>query len=322
MPGDAVVEQQTAGAQLALQEPEVGGVVLDANVLGQPDRGHRVETGFRDVAVVGVAHLRQVAEPLLVDAALRPLRLLGRQGGADRPHPAARRVAHHAAPAAADVEQPVARGQPQLVEDQPVLILLGLFQRRVGVRVHRAGVGHRRAQHQFVEPVGDVVVVVDGLGVAGLGVHQPVGDPTPPGARLLRRRGHRQQPLEPDRADDVGQHPGRRPLELHPIGQRLEQPVRITRMHAVGLQVAGHVGAGQAELARRRRQIRGPARTAQIQAQLGVFAAGGAAVVRGELQRVAAGRGEDLQNLGHAELAGPRPVRLFGGRHRRCTAFA
>ena len=57
--------------------------------------------------------------------------------------------------------------------DQVVLVVLRLLQAwRPRSGKHRAGVGHRRAEHHLVERVGHVVVVVDRLGVAALGVPQ------------------------------------------------------------------------------------------------------------------------------------------------------
>ena len=162
-PGDAVIEQQCAGAHLGLQEPEVRRVVLHADVLGQADRGHRVEPRLGDVAVVAVADLGEIGQPFVGDRLLRPRRLLGRQRDADGLDAVTGGVAHHAAPAAAHVEQPIARLQAQLLEHQPVLVVLRLLQRRVGLRIAGAGVGHRRAEHPFVERVRHVVVVMDGL---------------------------------------------------------------------------------------------------------------------------------------------------------------
>ncbi|COV16817.1 Uncharacterised protein [Mycobacterium tuberculosis] len=49
-------------------------------------------------------HLREVAQSLVLDCFLAPLGLLGRERGADHPDTASGGVAHHAAPAAADVE--------------------------------------------------------------------------------------------------------------------------------------------------------------------------------------------------------------------------
>jgi hypothetical protein len=62
--------------------------------------------------------------------------------------------------------------------------------------------------------------------------------------------------LDADRADDLGQHPRGRTLEVHLLGQRLEQVVRVTRVHTEHVEVAGDVGAGETEIARRRRQVR------------------------------------------------------------------
>ncbi len=196
--GDAVVEQQSSGAHLRLQEAEVRRVVVHADVLGQTDRGHRVETGLSHVAVVAVTDLAEIGQALLDDRLLRPLRLLLGQGDADRLHAVAGRVADHAAPATTHVEQPIAGLQPQLLEHQPVLVLLRLLERGVGVRIARAGVGHRRAEHPLVERVGDVVVVVDRISVAGLTVPQTFCNAPPPRKRLLRRRGDRLEVLEAD----------------------------------------------------------------------------------------------------------------------------
>ena len=307
-PGDAVVEQQCAVAHLGLEEAEVRRIVLYANVFGQPDGGDRVEAALPDVAVVGVTYLGQIGEALFGDRLLRPGGLLLGQRDADGLHPVPRGVAHHAAPAAPDVEQPVAFLEPQLLEHQPVLVLLRLFQRGVGVSVARAGVRHRRAEHPFVERVGNVVVMVDGFGVTGATVPQPFCDSPPARQRLLRRRCDRLEVLDADGANDVGKHPGRWPLEVHLLGERLEQLVRIAGVHAVRFDVAGDVRAGQPQLAGCGGQVGGATRGTQIEPDRGVFWPGSAAVVRGELQRHPP-RGEDLQDLGQREF----PVRRSQG---------
>ena len=81
-----------------------------------------------------------------------------------------RGVHDHRAPPAAHVEQPHARLQRQLLRHQLELRRLRLLQRRVGRRVDRARVGHRRPEHPLVEGVRHVVVVRDRLAVALLGV--------------------------------------------------------------------------------------------------------------------------------------------------------
>ena len=74
--GDAVVEQTPTFTQLALEELEVRRVVSDADVLGQADGRHCVESGFGDVAVVGETDLGEIGEALVVDGLLCPLGLL------------------------------------------------------------------------------------------------------------------------------------------------------------------------------------------------------------------------------------------------------
>ena len=112
------------------------------------------------------------------------------------------------------------------------------------------------------------------------------------------------QVLEADRADDVGQHPRRRPLEVELVGERLEQLVGIAGMHAVDVEVAGDVGAGQPEVAGRGGEVGGAARGLQVQAERRVVGSGRAAVVGGEPQRQLAA-GEDLEDLGEGELPAP-----------------
>ena len=73
-------------------------------------------------------------------------------------------------------------------------------------------------------------------------------------------------------------------------------------MHAVGLQVTRYVRAGNAEFAGSGGQVGGAAGRPKIQAQFGIVVSGAAAVVRGELQWLPAGRGEELQDLGQAQF--------------------
>src|SRR5205814_7626937 len=95
-----------------------------------------------------------------------------------------------------DVEQAHAGLEAQLARDQVELLLLGLLETRVGLREDRARIGHRRTENHLVEAVRHVVVVVDGVGVAGLRVPQPLGDTTPARERLLRWWSRGDQPLD------------------------------------------------------------------------------------------------------------------------------
>ena len=181
-PGDAVVEQPALGAQPRPEEREVRRVVLHADVLDQPDRAHRVEVALAHVAVVAVAHLGDVVEALGLDALLGPGRLLaGERDAEDADAVVLRRVPDHAAPAAADVEQPHTGLQPDLAGDEVVLVRLRLLEGGVLGREARAGVGHRRSEHPLVERVRHVVVIADRLGVAVARVPQAA----PPGRHDL-----------------------------------------------------------------------------------------------------------------------------------------
>src|SRR6478752_4958365 len=105
---DAVVEQAAPGLEVVVDPAEVRRVVLHPDVLGEADRGDRVEAGLLDVAVVHEPDLGEVVEPLLLDRLLRPRRLLARQRHSERVHAVlASGVADHPAPAAAEVEQPL-----------------------------------------------------------------------------------------------------------------------------------------------------------------------------------------------------------------------
>src|SRR5882672_2128848 len=70
------------------------------------------------------------------------------------------------APAAADVEEALARLDHELVEDMIELLLLGELERIVLAPEIGAGVHHVPVEPKGIEVVRDVVVVVDGVTVA------------------------------------------------------------------------------------------------------------------------------------------------------------
>ena len=142
-PGDAVIQQAALRPELAEQEREVIRKLPHADVLGEPDRADRVEAGLADIPVVEVADLGQAGQSGFLDGLLGPGRLLCGQRDperADAVFPG--RVHDHAAPAAADVEQPHPAAQPELACDQVELVLLRLLQGGLRSRVTGAGVGH------------------------------------------------------------------------------------------------------------------------------------------------------------------------------------
>ena len=163
-----------------------------------------------DVAVVLQADLDLVGQARLGDPLLGQLGLAPGDRDADRLDPVVLGgVQHHAAPAAAHVEQAHARLQAQLAADQLVLVGLRLLQRVGRVVEHRARVGQAGPEHEPVEGVGDVVVVADRRRVAGLAVAPPVQ------ADLLGRRRQAADLRGPAQlahqvADDVGRRASRR----------------------------------------------------------------------------------------------------------------
>ena len=102
--------------------------------------------------------------------------------------PVAGRHLGEAAPAAADLEHPRARGQRERLEDAAVLGVLGVLQRaRRVVAVERARVRHARIEPDLVERVAEVVVGVDvalraAAAVAVEQVPDPVEQTAPPAA--------------------------------------------------------------------------------------------------------------------------------------------
>ena len=157
------------------------------------------------------------------------------EGGVDR----------HRSPAAADVEQPGARllRQAELAADQ--FVLGGLR----GGEVHplvgeaRTRVGHRRAEHDPVEIVADVVVVTDRRGVAPERVH--------PAAEASLFRGRRQRP--PEQTEATGRLDAtrqRRPAGPHALAGDTEHGVEHFEQVTFGVEVAGDVCPGQPQLVR------------------------------------------------------------------------
>src|SRR5680860_681508 len=94
-----------------------------------------------------------------------------------------RRPEREAAPAAADVEHPVALLQRQLAGDGLKLLLLCRLQRLRAAREDRAAVGRRLVEEEREGLVGAVVMVAPRLGVARAGVAAAARPPPHQGAR-------------------------------------------------------------------------------------------------------------------------------------------
>ena len=155
-----------------------------------------------------------------------------------------------AAPAAADVEHPLALFQGELAGDRVELLFLGLLQGLGALGEEGAAVGHRLVEEEGEEVIGDVVVVAHRLGVALLAVaaaaeHElGVGPP--------------RRPLDPG-----GAHRAEQQAALVGAVQRRRLPAVEQldhRVHVVDLDVAADVGAAEPELAGGAQRVRGGAR--------------------------------------------------------------
>jgi hypothetical protein len=122
----------------------------------------------------------------------------------------ARRVAHQPAPAAADIEQLLARREPQLPADHVELVVLRLLERVVPVGKVRAGILHLGIEKQLVELVPQVVMKLNVVLVLAL-LHRSAAD-------LIARKGVLRldllAPRKEKRPGALGQKRQRQPL--HP----------------------------------------------------------------------------------------------------------
>jgi hypothetical protein len=239
-----VVEQPALRPQGAAQQPVVAIEVLVTDVLGHPDRRDRVVLLAADGAVVLQADLDPVGDARLGDALAGPLGLRLADGDADRRHVVvAGGVDDHRPPTAADVEEapPGHRVEPELAADEVVLQRLG--GREVGAVVDEPGarIRHRRAEHEAVEVVADVVVVLDRGRV-------PPGR-VAPAVEAGLERWWRQRPAE--HAEAAGCPQGRGQLAdgaPEVLGERRPQRLDELEDVAVGVELTGDVRPRQPQL--------------------------------------------------------------------------
>ncbi len=139
-----------------------------------------------EVAVVHHPDLDPVGDAGLLGPLAGLLGLRLGEGDAEHAGPVLGRRAQSgkAAPAAADVEHPLALLQRQLAGDRVELRFLRLPPgSRLPRREEGAAVGHRLVEEEGEELVGDVVVVADGPRVALLAVALPAGRSSASGRR-------------------------------------------------------------------------------------------------------------------------------------------
>ena len=159
------VKELEAGRKSTQQQAEItaeeGRIVGNAHVLDDANRGDLVVARVgREVAHVAILDEAAPLEPLALDARGRPLRLLARQRDPVRPHPVVLGGPDaEAAPAAADVEHPLAGLEAELGGDVRLLVRLRLLQPvcrigEIGAAVLPVGI-----EEQGIEVAIEVVVM-------------------------------------------------------------------------------------------------------------------------------------------------------------------
>ena len=217
---DGVVDEPSSGRGQGVDLLEVLSEPGQPDVFEHPDRAHRVEGPVVDVAVVLHPDLDPVRQPVGLDPRLCPGGLLGGDGDPDRVDPVVPGgVSHEGPPAASDVEQAQTGSKGELLADQLHLGVLGRLQgpgaSPLAVLVPQGTrVDHGRTEHELVEVVGHVVVVVDRRGVGLPRVSS--AEPGPqlchrPRTGLLGRRRERNEIRRSQEAHRVGPQPGGEP---------------------------------------------------------------------------------------------------------------
>ena len=129
-----------------------------------------------NVAVVEAKDFRAVAETRLGDLLVAPGRLVLAERDAGRADAVVLdRVAHQRAPAAADVEERLARLEHQLSAHEVHLLILRLFDGLARIGEEAGRVDHARAQKGAEEVVAAVVVPAHELPVVGFRVNGELG---------------------------------------------------------------------------------------------------------------------------------------------------
>ena len=232
-----------------------------ADVLDHADACNRVVGLAADLAVVGDADLDAFGEPRFLDMLASAHRLRLRERDADDVHPVrACGVDGERAPAATNVEHGLAGLEAELGADELELRLLRLFEGLGAAREDRAAVGEARSEEQLEELVADVVVVAHracvALGAVVLALEHVLGRRA--GAAAARSR--RGAPRVRGAPSALRAHRRRLPGVEHPHDA----------LEVVDGEVAGHIGAADAELAGRAQRVGERARRAHAEMRAAV----------------------------------------------------
>ena len=239
---------------------------------------------------------RSASPPRPRAAGERGLRLRQRDPG-DLHAVLARGVDREAAPAAADVEQPLALLQRELRAHELELRPLRLLEARPAAREERAAVGHRLVEEEREELVREVVVVAHGARRApGCG-----------GARAGAAR--RPAPAAGASARPRARRRSARRSCAAPV-ERRRLPAVEQRQHGVevvDLERAAHVGAPEAELAGRAQHVARPRRASARETSAPAAVRGGSSVPSQNVEP------ERALGQGRLELPPQRLGRAQGG---------
>src|SRR5258706_131947 len=220
--GDAVIHDDPALGEQRADFREIGLEMAQAHMLEHADARDLVECALaRNIAVVLQAHLAAALESLFLDPLRGEFVLIPAERDPRRPGAVLLgRAQDQRAPAAADVQKPLARLEYELPEDMIELLFLSELQGIGLVAEVSAGIHHVPIKPQRIELVGDVVVVLDRVAIA-LAVVAPK---TP-------------QPLAPVRRGAPGEafgHPEH--LQDRPFDPQFALHVRLAQLHQVGRQ--------------------------------------------------------------------------------------
>ena len=157
-PGEAVIQQQTAVAQQAVQLAEIGWVIPDPDMFVHADRGDLVVFAIQAL-VTPEFHRHLVLQAFPAHFFHRVIMLgLRKRHAMRRNSIGPGGVAQQSAPATANIEKPITGSQAELLADDVELVPLRPLQRIVGVGEIGAGILHLGIEEEGVEVVADIVV--------------------------------------------------------------------------------------------------------------------------------------------------------------------
>src|SRR5712692_6002076 len=240
---DAVIHDEPAFGQQRADFREISLEMAQAHMLEHADARDLVEDALaRNIAIVLQAHLAAALEPLFPDPPRGEFMLIPAERDAGRPGTVfLGRAQDERAPAAADVQKPLARPEHELVEDVIELLFLSELQGIALAAEIGAGIHHVPVQPQRIEVVRNVVVVLNGVAIALAAVAPDTPQAFAPAGSGASSQafGHpkhlQDRPFDPQVTFHVGL------TELHQVGGHQEAKRRGARHAYFYLGLAGGI---------------------------------------------------------------------------------